>query len=165
MPFYINDVDLSIEYATSIEIRGPPANETVSLSGMHLVEPAVDNFNGQIVYLDFDGQDNVIYNGPVTVEGIYVPGFVASDDLAGQEHAIITEVLGSLEHHFAGSGVIFTTEKPEIGISYSTIYIGGNDSVFSEYGSFLGLAAQIDVGNQDPCDEAFVFSDNLNAHK
>ncbi len=46
MPTYINDADLSIEYATSIEIRGPPATETVALSGMHLVEPTVDYFDG-----------------------------------------------------------------------------------------------------------------------
>ncbi|MCP4262232.1 MAG: choice-of-anchor D domain-containing protein, partial [Planctomycetes bacterium] len=162
MPFYINDTDLSAEYATSIEIRGPPANEAIALTGMHLVEPNVDNFDGQVVYLDFDGQDNVTYNGPVTVEGIDVPRFAAPGHLVGQEHAIITEVLGSLKHHFAGSGVIFTAEKPEMGISYSTIYIGGDDSAFTAYGSFLGLAERIDVGNQDPCDEAFVFSDNLN---
>ena len=162
MPTYINDVDLSIEYATSIEIRGPPTNETITLSVMHLVEPAVENINGQIVYLDLDGEDNVTYDGPVTVEGVYVPIFAAPGGLAGQEHAIITKVLESLEHHFAGSGVIFTTEKPEMGMSYSTIYIGGDDSAFTAYGSFLGLAEQIDVGNQDLSDEAFVFSDNLN---
>jgi len=30
MPIYVNDADLSIEYATSIEIRGPPVGETVN---------------------------------------------------------------------------------------------------------------------------------------
>ena len=45
MPIYV-DADLSIEYATSIEIRGPPASETVALSGMHLVDPTVDDFDG-----------------------------------------------------------------------------------------------------------------------
>ncbi|MHC4728196.1 MAG: LEPR-XLL domain-containing protein, partial [Planctomycetota bacterium] len=161
IPFYENDADLSKEYATSIEIRGPPANETIALSGMLLVESNVDNFDGQVVYLDFDGQDNVTYNGPVIIEGINVPEFTAPGHLAGQEQAIITEVLGSLEHNFAGSGVLFTTEKPDISVSYSTIYIGGGGAEFAVYGSFLGLAGQIDVGNQDPCDEAFVFSDNL----
>ena len=32
MPTYINDADLSIEYATSIEIRGPPASDIVDNS-------------------------------------------------------------------------------------------------------------------------------------
>jgi len=160
MPTYINDADLSSEYATSIEIRGPPVNETVTLSDMHLVDPAVDNFDGQIVYFDFDGEDNVTYNGPVTVEGIDVPAFVAPGDLAGQEQAIITEVLGSLEHLFAGSGIIFTTERPSGNQLYSTIYVGGDDSAFADYGSFLGLAEQVDVGNTDRSDNAFVFSDN-----
>ncbi|MHC4533051.1 MAG: FG-GAP-like repeat-containing protein [Planctomycetota bacterium] len=161
MSTYINDADLSIEYATSIEIRGPPATGTVALYGMCLVDSAVDNFDGQIIYLDFDGEEDVTYKGPVIIEGIYVPGFVAPGELAGQEYAIITEVLRSLEHHFAGSGIIFTTEKPEIGISYSTIYIGGDDSVFANYGFFLGLAEQVDVGNQNSDDDAFVFSENI----
>ena len=160
MPIYVNNADLSIEYATSIEIRGPPASETVTLSGMHLVDPAFDYFNGQNVYLDFDGEENVTYNGPVTVEGIDVPAFVAPGDLAGQEQVIITEVLGSLEHIFAGSGIIFTTEWPSGNQLYSTIYVGGNDSAFADYSSFLGLAEQVDVGNTDRSDKAFVFSDN-----
>ncbi len=162
MPLYINDADLGKEYATSIEIRGPPASETVALSGMHLVGSTVHDFDGQVVYLDFDGQDDVTYDGPVTVQGIDVPGFVAPGDLAGQEHVIITEVLGSLEHHFEGSGVIFTTERPSGSQLYSTIYIGGDDSAFGAYGSFLGLAEQIDIGNQDRTDGAFVFTNNLN---
>jgi hypothetical protein len=161
MPTYINGADLSSEFASSIGIRGPPATETVALSGMHLVDPTVDYFDGQIVYLDFDGEENVTYNGPVTVEGIDVPAFVAPGDLAGQEQAIIAEVLGSLEHIFAGTGIIFTTERPSGNQLYSTIYVGGDDSAFADYGSFLGLAEQVDVGNTDRSDKAFVFSDNI----
>ena len=161
MPVFITNADLCKEYATSIEIRGPPENEAIALPGMHLVEQNVDNFDGQIVYLDFDGQDNVMYNGPVIVEGLYIPEFVVPCGLAGQEQVIITNVLQELNEIFANSGIIFITEKPEISSSYSTIYIGGDDSAFAAYGSFLGLAEQIDIGNQDPCDEAFVFSDNL----
>jgi len=161
MPTYLNDADLSIEYATSIEIRGPPLSENIALSGMHLVEPTVDNFDGQIIYFDFDGEQDVTYNGPVTIEGIDVPAFMAPGDLAGQEQVIITKVLESLERFFAGSGIIFTTERPSDNQLYTTIYIGGDDSAFAEYGSFLGLAEQVDVGNQDSGDDAFVFSDNL----
>jgi len=66
-----------------------------------------------------------------------------------------------LSQIFAGSGVVFTVEKPEPHTLYSTIYIGGDDSAFSEYGSFLGLAEQVDVGNKDFSDKAFVFSDRI----
>lgn len=41
-----------------------------------------------------------------------------------------------------------------------TIFIGGDDAAFSTYGSFLGLAEQVDVGNLNPADKAFVFSDH-----
>jgi hypothetical protein len=47
------------------------------------------------------------------------------------------------------------------GVQYSTIYIGGDDSAFSQYGSFFGLAEQVDIGNQDRSDNAFVFSNKI----
>ncbi len=144
------------EYAVVVQPSG-----TLSLPGLYLVDSAVNYFDGQIVYCDFDGEENVTYNGPVTVEGIDVPAFVAPGDLAGQEQVIIAEVLGSLEHIFAGSGIIFTTEWPSGNQLYSTIYVGGNDSAFADYGSFLGLAEQVDIGNQDSTDNAFVFSENI----
>ena len=63
---------------------------STDLPGMHLVDPQVDYFDGQIVYLDFDGEENVTYNGPVTIDGISVPAFsVAPAELAGQEQEII----------------------------------------------------------------------------
>lgn len=161
MPTYINDSDLSIEYATSIEIRGPPVSETVAISGMHLVDPTIDYFNGQVVYLDFDGEENIAYDGPVTIEGIDIPGFAVPGHLSIQEEAFVDQILEGLSQTFAGSGVIFTVEKPEPHTLYSTIYIGGDDSAFSKYGSFLGLAEQVDVGNKDFSDKAFVFSDRI----
>jgi len=38
---------------------------SISLPGLHLVDPSVDRFDGQIIYLDVDGQEDVTYNGPV----------------------------------------------------------------------------------------------------
>ena len=83
MPTQISDVDLSIEYATSIEIRGPPQASvsntfeqpestpqvTVDLPGMYLVDPSTD-FSGQVVYLDFDGEQGVSYDNDGL--GVYV---------------------------------------------------------------------------------------------
>ena len=44
---------------------------------MHTAEADVDSINGQVVYLDFDGEERVDYNGPVTVKDINVPAFKA----------------------------------------------------------------------------------------
>jgi hypothetical protein len=141
-----------------IEIRGPP-----DLPGLRLVDPDISNWQGQIIYFDFDGEEGVTYDGTVTVGPFDVPAFQACGELAGQEQAIITEVLTELGQIFADSGVIFTTEWPATGIPYSTIYIGGGDSAFAQYGSFLGLAEQVDIGNADTEDNAFVFAHELAA--
>ena len=56
---------------------------------MHLADPTVDRFQGQVVYLDFDGQEDVTYNGPVMLEGIDVPAFRLPGALAGREEVVI----------------------------------------------------------------------------
>ena len=66
------------------------------LPGLTLVDPSTD-VTGQIIYLDFDGADDVIYNGPVTVGPFDVPAFEAPGELAGQEEAIIASVVEQLE--------------------------------------------------------------------
>ena len=147
-PVYVNNNDISIEENRSIEIRGSPASQTVTLFGMHLVDSNIDYFDGQIIYLDFDGEQDVTYDGPLTIDGIDVPASSLPGDLAGQEDTVIAHVLEDLERIFAGSGVVFITEKPAPSQAYSTIYIGGDDSDFADYGSFFGLAEQVDVGNQ-----------------
>ncbi|MDA1166272.1 MAG: hypothetical protein O3B13_24515, partial [Planctomycetota bacterium] len=93
-----------------------------ALPGLVLVDANTDA-RGQIIFLDFDGAEDVIYNGPVTVGPFDVPAFEAPGELAGQEEAIIASVVEQLEQTFAGSGVIFTTEQPAEGVEYSTIYI------------------------------------------
>jgi hypothetical protein len=90
-----------------------------------------------------------------------IPAFQAPSCLGGQEPRIIARVVAELERSLTGSGVVFTTREPSASQSYSTIYIGGDGSTFSRYGSFLGLAEQVDIGNEDKRDEAFVFSDRL----
>ena len=121
--------------ALSLEVLERRLLLNVDLPGLHLVDPQVDHFDDQIVYLDFDGEENVTYNGPVTVGGIGVlPFSVTSAELAGQEEAIIADVTENLIQLFADSGVVFTAEKPDGDTPYSTVFIGGDDSAFSEYG-------------------------------
>jgi hypothetical protein len=78
------------------------------LPGLQLVDPNISSWQGQVVYLDFDGAEDVIYNGPVTVGPFDVPAFsLESAGLAGHEEAIISQTLQELERTFAGSGVVF----------------------------------------------------------
>ena len=132
------------------------------LPELQLVDSDISSWQGQIIYLDFDGAEDVTYDGPVTIGTIDVPAFsLESTDLAGQEQAVIQSILQELEKTFASTGIIFTISQPETGVEYTTIYIGGDDSAFAEYGSFFGLAENVDIGNKNRSDEAFVFSDEL----
>jgi len=132
--------------------------ELVALPGMYLADPSADRFAGQIVYLDFDGARDVTYNGPVVIEGIDVPSFRLPGALAGREGIIIDGLVQHIEGAFGACGISFTTQPPAAG-EYSTVYIGGDGSAFTQYGSYFGLAEQTDAGNSDHGDSAFVFSD------
>lgn len=129
---------------------------------MALVEPRPDQFQDQVIYLDFDGAESITYHGPVVVEDIDVPAFETPTELAAQEDEIIEGIVAQLEDIFAGTGVMFTDQQPGESAQHSTIYIGGNDSAFSQYGSFLGLAEQVDIRNLDYADNALVFTENIN---
>ncbi len=131
------------------------------LPELRLASGDVSTLDGQVIYLDFDGEAGVLYDGPVRVEGIEVPPFQAPADFVGQEAEILGSVLATLEEDFANLGVTFTASEPEAGTLHSTIYVGGDDAAFSAYGSFLGLAEQVDIGNEDPSDLALVFSEEL----
>jgi hypothetical protein len=68
-----------------------------NLPGLTLVDPDISSWRGQIVYLDFDEGVNVTYQGPVTVGPFDVPAFTAPAELAGQEDAIIAQILQHLD--------------------------------------------------------------------
>ncbi|MCU0916542.1 MAG: hypothetical protein MUC88_18545 [Planctomycetes bacterium] len=136
-----------------IAIRAPP-----NLPGMQLVDPDLSNWQGQIIYLDFDGERDVTYRGPVTVGPFDIPAFRVPGQRAGREAEIVCAVTASLNEVFAGTGIVFTSEKPQAREPYSTVYIGGDGSAFAGYGAFLGVAEQADAGNRDSSDQAFVFT-------
>ena len=140
--------------------NGPPA-PALHLSEMRPVDTDLRPLQGQLIYLDFDGELGLSYRGPVRVDGVEVSAFRAPGDLAGQETALIGSTLSTLNEQFATLGVRFTSARPGAGIEYSTIYVGGDGSAFSRYGSFLGLAEKVDAGNRDRADNALVFSDRL----
>lgn len=129
--------------------------------GLELVDPDTSQMAGQIFYLDFDGATGVSYDGPVTVDNLNIPPFeIPSFFPDATRDTVITETVQQLNSAFEQYDVSFTTTPPAEH-EYSTIYVGGDDSRFAEYGSFLGLAEQVDVGNLNRNDEAIVFSASL----
>ena len=128
-----------------------------NIAGMHLVQAAAGRFDGQVVYLDFDGASDVVYNGRyVTTAKFDVPAF----DTGGGENQYVGAVLTKLNRTFAGTGVTFTTTQPATG-TFSSVYVGGDNDVLEEYGEFMGVAEKLDAGNADRDDEAFIFATRL----
>jgi hypothetical protein len=81
--------------------------------------------------------------------------------LLGWVFLMLSPTRAKLQETFAGSGIVFAIEQPAPGKAYSTIYVGGDGSAFTQYGGFVGLAEQVDVGNTDPGDMGLVFSDQI----
>ncbi|HEX6131214.1 MAG TPA: hypothetical protein VF044_05755, partial [Actinomycetota bacterium] len=114
----------------------------------------------QVIYLDLDGAAGVTYAGPVTVTGIDVPAFAAPARFAGQEAALAAALQAAVERALAGRDVVVTLTRPAAG-DYSTIYVGGTFAPFAAYGPLFALSEQVDTGNADRSDDAFVFSASI----
>ncbi|HWX21063.1 MAG TPA: LEPR-XLL domain-containing protein, partial [Candidatus Binatia bacterium] len=139
-----------------------PGAQAPVLPGLQFAGSGVESLAGQVFYLDFSGASGVNYHGPVEVDGINIPAFsLAADGLAGQEEVVISRTVDALNAVFSPVGVTFTTSKPPANSEFSTIFIGGSGSEFAQYGTFWGLAEEVDAGNLNRKDNAFVFSDRL----
>ena len=134
---------------------------TPELPGLQLADPDTSRFEGQVFWLNFDGADDVTYNGPVTIGPFDAPALRAPAPLAGREADIAAAVTSQLNDLFAEVGVEFVASPPANVSEYSTIIIGGDGGAFSAYGVFHGLTEQVDYGNADRADNAFVFPENL----
>jgi hypothetical protein len=110
-----------------------------------------------VFYLDFDGAQNVTYNGPVTVSGIEVPTSNASA-------AVRATIVEDLRLAFDRNRRPFSrpSGRPLIRRIQPSIS-GGSGGPFASFGVYYGLAEQSDPGNADPHDNAFVFSDAIPA--
>ena len=134
---------------------------SATLPELHLVGPAVDRFDGQVVYLDFDGADGVTYDGPVTVNDIDVPAFsTAGLGCDGRDARLERSIAAQVAIMLSPLGVSVVAGSRPDG-EHSTIYIGGTADTFADYGHFLGLAEAVDAGNTNRQDNAFVFSDEM----
>jgi outer membrane protein OmpA-like peptidoglycan-associated protein len=117
-------------------------------------------FDEQVIFLSFDSVEDIDYEGPVLIEDVDIAAFAASGELEGQESEIVSSLLATLEEVLSDWDIVFALEQPLEG-DYSTVYIGGDGEAFSAYGEFYGLSEQVDEGNVDRNDLAFVFSDNI----
>ncbi|NBB77971.1 MAG: LEPR-XLL domain-containing protein, partial [Verrucomicrobia bacterium] len=138
--------------------------EAPYLPGLQLVDTAADDFAGQVVYLDFGGAGSFDYAGPLVVNGaeqsaFFVPGRYAGEGLT--ETAAIASVVEGVQSIFGKSGLTFVSGTDPPTGEYSTIFVGGDDAAFREYGQFYGLAEAVDTGNSDRSDRAFVFSETI----
>ncbi len=144
----------SVENGLTADLVAPQLDD-LTLNGGDL-KP----LEGQVFYLDLDGADNLQYAGPVTLGPLSVPAFDIPASAGVDQASLIGQVLSQLNSSFAGIGASFVTVRPSAG-PYSTIYVGGDDSAFSDYGLLYGVSEKTDVGNNDSSDIAFVFSDQL----
>lgn len=115
-------------------------------------EPPVPQ--GQVVVLDFDG-------GQINVNGVNyeVDPFDASDissSYAGRTAALIQLIKNVVNENYEGLNldvrVVPGDSIPE-GCESSTIFFGARNP------AAFGIAQQIDPYNQDPCDDAIVFTE------
>src|SRR5882672_5292151 len=67
--------------------------------------------SGQVVFLSFGGAEDVDYEGPVHIDDIDVAAFGAPAGLEGQRSEIVSSVVATLKEEFAGSGIVFITER------------------------------------------------------
>ncbi|MFA7230762.1 MAG: hypothetical protein WC071_05785 [Victivallaceae bacterium] len=124
----------------------------LKLDGLVMAEENTNVSGTQVIYLDFDGAEDVSYDNKtlgVHIDNIYVGHSNLTEE---QQLAVMTD----LNTKFAGTGVYFTAELPEA-VEYSTIYVGKTDN-FKPYGNFLGLSETIDAGNNNRSDNAFVLT-------
>ncbi len=135
--------------------------QSFKFQGLQLAVPGEIYSGDQVVYLDFDGAENVTYNNEALA--LSISDITVSDSgFTGEQ---ISGTVKELNTAFAGTGVTFTSEKPSDGKEYSTVYIGETSSASGKWESltanYQGLSETIDYGNADKTDKAFVFGDGL----
>ena len=132
--------------------------EAPNLPGLKLIDPDTSCFDGQVFHLDFDGAEDVTYNGPETIGPFDVPAFLIPEALSGKEGEITAFVIDELSQIFGPYGITFTAEKPDAGDGpFSTIYVTIPSHPLAEISGGQGLAEGIDSENLNRSDQAFVF--------
>ena len=87
---------VELDQVASGDVVTHPA-PSFSLPGLQLVSDDVSPIAGQVFYLDVDGEDDVLYDGAVRVEGIDVPEYQAPAPWTGKESSVVDSVLAESE--------------------------------------------------------------------
>ncbi len=133
------------------------------LEGLDPIGLTPEDLAGQVVVLDMDGAEGVVYRGPVTVGPFDVAALDLSGPLAGQGQALASRIVAELARTFAGTGLVFTTQDPGPSQAHSTVYITAGLPPFKAWGQISGLAERVDLGNRCVQDQALVFAGGLAA--
>lgn len=133
----------------------------LSTTGDYEAAVRIDNAVGvpspqiQIVYLDWDGADKVQIPNVGTFS---LPPFSASDVglSVGQTESLKDRIQAIIEDRYAGFGLLLLNsddhEKPDV--PHSTVYFGSSDR------RAFAIAEKIDSYNEDPADDAIVFTES-----
>ena len=109
----------------------------------------------QLIYLEFNGGDNLSYRGELlSLDGISV-------ESSGLSAGRIDRLVKRLNSAFSARGIRFVTNRPELD-AYSTIHVGKTDA-FTPFGNFTGLSETVDTGNRSRNDNAFVLLDGTSS--
>lgn len=127
----------------------------LGVQGLRVADADTSNWQGQIIYLDFEGEQNVTCKGSVTAGSFDFPVFQAPGDPARHEQVAIEYFLAKAEEIFPGSGSSFASQ-PSPRIKYSTV--AGDDSTFV---SSVDMAEQMDAGTHDLMDAAPAVTDQV----
>ncbi len=133
-------------------------------AGLTLSDSDLSKMRGQTVYLDTDGASDLTYRGPITMENLSIGSLALSNSAwPGREAELSNEATWLLNSWFAPLNVMFTLSEPRELDTWSTVYVGGSDEPFAQYGSFWGLAEGVDRGNVHHSDTALVFAERVAA--
>lgn len=135
------------------------------IAGMAPIGTDPSAIAGQVIYIDTDGQDDLILDSPIELGPLDIKDFCLEGPLAGLEIDILDNTVKSLDRMFGQSGVRIVTDLPGPGLAFSTVWLSTDRQALDEVGGLLGLAEQIDVGNRSLQDKALVLISQVESNQ
>ncbi|HOA73818.1 MAG TPA: matrixin family metalloprotease [Phycisphaerae bacterium] len=154
---FVNHVVREDTMVLYVAIAASPLNPTTGTYDMTITVSrggAVPPTRPQTIVLDVDGGSVVIAGDTYTV-GPFDTGDI-SPRYQGLTQVVLDQIVATIEENFAGFNLsVLVTGRDPIpdGCAGSTVLLGGTSS------TAYGLAQQIDPYNQDPCDDAIVYTE------
>jgi hypothetical protein len=157
----------------SMQLEYPAGTSAATQSGASLSDlisgasyaSAATSSSGYTLYLDFDGGRVNSQPGDFWLGSNYVdvPAFsLSAFGWAGREQESIGIITDFVREDYAAYHVNVTTVKPTSG-DYTTMYVGGGNDWFRPGSGVIGVATY-DVGNDDPSNYGFAFTDELDVY-